>query len=429
MVAFALTIGMGAAIAPAATAAPTECAWPVITDPEKTNVAYPDTSATYWTTPYRVEPGTQLIVNGQYPQARFFSFNTYDSSGGAFSYNGVESGIVDYQVNPSADSKNPWQQPVKNPTNKNNRFEVTVQGDVSPGTSNTIPLAPAGTADGAPGFLILRVYLPQGGDFSSLVLPSITVLSGANTKTLLPCKKKQQQPPTQALQDLLAATGGEIVGRVLGSRSGPCTTSCPPELEFARASAATTNSVFPNSASAYVSALFTPKHGQVVLVRAKAPRTPALVAPGTEPQPWPSKKYQLQYYSLCNNLYREPWPVIINDKRRGAQDLGCRADNATNLDKRGRFTYVVGPQSKKRAISHWSTATFVPYSQTEPRLREVLIFRNMLANPNFQQSAMNAPQNMNAQDAAAVMGQYYPHAKTCPLRFYLDRGPNACFRR
>lgn len=424
-----------------ATAVVPNCAWPVVTTASTANVAYPDTNATYWTTPYRVEPNTRLIVNGNFPSARFMSFNTYDSSFGAFSVNGVKGAIVDFEITPNVGSLNPWHHhgARANPRGElraGRKFRINVSSQVPTGTPNTIPNAPAGTPAGSFGFLIMRVYLPKGGDFSAVTLPTISVVSPGGTRTIAQCTKGQQTAPgipnhnlpagSAAIMKQLAAklsTNGDS-----SSGPGPCQPpTCPPDLQFARASAATTNSVFPNSASAYVSALLQPDPKKVVLVRALAPRTPALNPPGTQPQPWQSPRYQLRYFSLCNNIYRKPWPVVINKLPSGALDYGCRADNDTKLDRHGRYTYVVAAESQRKLVSRWADTTFVPTSIKSAKDREVLILRNMLSSTRFKKSALNAPQNNSAAGAASAMGPYYPRAVACPLSFYLSKGPDACF--
>lgn len=418
------------------------CAWPIITNSESVNVAYPDTDSTYWTTPYRVEPDTKIVVNGTYVNSRFMSFNAYDSTFGSFSVNGVPGALIDYQIAPDAASVNPWQQPnttaAQPASTVGRRFTVSLASDVPSQIPNTIPLAPVGTAVGSIGFLLMRVYLPKNGDFSAVKLPSISLVTSTGTTTIEPCSAKAQRAPDKANKNIPPAAKAalkRLIGKALGggnpdTSSGPCTGSaCPPDLQFSRATAATTNSVFPNSASAYVSALFQPNPKQVVLVRAMAPTTPALVPPGTEPLPWPSSRFQLQYFSMCNNIYRKPWPVIINNLPGGKQDLGCRADNETKLDRQGRYTYVVASQAQKQAVSRWKKTTFLPTSIKSSKTREVLILRNMLSNPSFTQSAMNAPQNASSEDAATAMGAYYPRAISCPLNFYLKHGPDACFKR
>jgi hypothetical protein len=427
-----------AVAAPAGSVVP-PCAWPVVTDPEQANVAYPDTAATYWTTPYRVEPGTRLVVNGSYPDARFFSFNAYDSTFGDFTVDGVPGALYDYQIDPKAGSVNPWQHRGGARAGAAGRFRVTLQSSVPADRRNVMPIAPAGTTAGTVGFLVMRVYLPAGDDFSAVQLPRITVVSGSGTTTITPCRSGQRTPigtananlPADATAALRqAAKRMRSAGRADSFGGEPCRGSaCPPDLRFARASAATTDSVFPNSASAYVSALFRPDSKRVVLVRAHAPRTPALVPPGTEPLPWPTPKYQLQYFSLCNNIYRKPWPVIINQLPGNQTDPGCRADNQTALDAHGRFTYVVAAQAQAAAVSRWPGVTFVPTSVKDSRFREVLILRNMLSSSRFVHSALNAPENMSPQGAAQAMGRYYPRAVSCPLRFYLRHGPGGCLRR
>ena len=424
---------------------PTTCAWPIVTNAQKVNVAYPDTDATYWTMPYKVEPGTRLVVNGTFPSARFMSFNTYDSTGGAFTTNGVPGAIFDYQITPNQGATNPYQKSVKRIAklrgdNASSRaasgFKVRVQSDV-PGTSaNTIPNAPAGTPSGSVGFLLMRVYLPKGGNFNAIKLPSISVINSEGKQTVQPCAPKKQKSPKAALANLDEPTQAALRNIIAKleqeappTAGGASPAGSAPTIAFSRATAATTNSVFPNSASAYVSALFTPDPNRVVLVRAKAPRTPALKPPGTQATPWPTKKYQLRYFSLCNNIYRKPWPVVINKTKGGGTDLGCRADNATQLDKRGRYTYVVAQQSKKNIVSRWANTTFVPTSNKSKRDQEVLIFRNMLSNASFKKSAANAPQNDQPAGAAAAMGDYYPRAVSCPTKYYLAEGPTACFKR
>ena len=424
-----------------ATAVVPNCAWPVVTTATSANVAYPDTNATYWTTPYRVEPNTRLVVSGNFPNARFMSFNSYDSSFGAFSRNGVKSAIIDFQITPNLGSLNPWQHnvaatSVRGDLRAGRKFRVNVSSRVPTRTPNTIPIAPAGTTPGSLGFLVMRVYLPKNANFSAVPLPTISVLSPSGTRTIAPCAPGQRTAPGTPNHNLpsdAAATMKQLLAKLSttgdsSSGPGPCQPpNCPPDLQFARPPAATTNSVFPNSASAYVSALFQPDPKMVVLVRALAPRTPARNPPGTQPVPWPSPRYQLRYFSLCNNIYRKPWPVVINKLPAGALDYGCRADNDTKLDRHGRFTYVVAAQSQQKLVSRWADTTFVPTSTKSAKDREVLILRNMLSNSQFTNSALNAPENNSAAGAAAAMGPYYPRAVACPMSFYLMKGPDACF--
>lgn len=433
----AAALAMLSAPAPgAATGGVPSCAWPVVTDAEQFNVAYPDTSATYWTTPFQYQPGMTLTVSGSFPEARFFSLNTYDDTFGAFTVNGVASALVDYQIDPAAGSANPWQAS-PNP-GQPQQYTVVAQDEV-PASGNVLPLAPTGTAAGSLGYLILRVYLPEGGDFSDVALPDITASGPAGDVTIQPCAPGQRTAPNEEngalgadLQQAVRAAAQNLStskDEVSGG-SGPCRgNACPPRLAFFRASSAATNSVFPNSATAYVSAIMRPRSGRVVVVRGKAPRTPARPAPGTEPVVWPQQRYQLRYFSLCTNLYRKPWPVVLNKLPNGATDPGCRADNETVIDGKGRYNYVVARERQQRLVDRWQAATFVPTANRERRLRELLILRNMLPAPGFTRAAAEAPQNSRPASAAKAMGAYYPRAVSCQVSVFRAGGPTACFRR
>src|SRR4051812_14325282 len=70
-----------AATAPPARATitvPGDCAWPVRSNADRGNVAYPDASAQYWVSSFAGAPGTHLEINGRFPHARYMSFHVYE---------------------------------------------------------------------------------------------------------------------------------------------------------------------------------------------------------------------------------------------------------------------------------------------------------------------------------------------------------------
>ncbi len=444
----ALAIGLFA-VAPAVASAATAgqgsfpyCSWWAKTTPETLKVAFPDAAATYWTTPFYAEEGLEIKIEGDYPDARYMSFNVYDEAGGSFETNGVSSGIADYEIAPNADSVNPFQTEGE----AGGSFTVALSGAAKPGDANTLPLAPEGESGGptAPlGFLLYRVYLPTGGN-GSVVLPKLTLVKDGVTVTLPRCPVptgkvaaalRSKVAPPKVARSLGAKLPGRPTGQILkallkigktvksGESSGtnPCRGSeCPPAMKFFRASAASTNSFFPNVDNAYVSALFRPVVGKVVVVRGKAPTTPS----GTSPVPWPQSSLQLRYFSLCNNIYRSPWPVVANPTSTGATEYGCAADFETKLNARGEYAYVVASPSRRAAIEA-SGGTFVPLSTTQPHARQILILRNMLPNENFTHAVQNAPQDASPEGAAQAMGAYYPRAYRCTLAQF-QAGAPAC---
>src|SRR3954453_18287604 len=59
---------------------PSDCAWPVRSNADRGNVAYPDESAQYWVSAFAGAPGTHLEIHGQFPHARYMSVHAYEGS-------------------------------------------------------------------------------------------------------------------------------------------------------------------------------------------------------------------------------------------------------------------------------------------------------------------------------------------------------------
>src|SRR5438270_1349800 len=78
----ALFAGFGAAVSQAAAPILPVCSWPFeVTGQGITNVATPDTNATYWVMPLDLSRWRAMVIHGQYPDARFFNFATYTATG------------------------------------------------------------------------------------------------------------------------------------------------------------------------------------------------------------------------------------------------------------------------------------------------------------------------------------------------------------
>ena len=163
---------------------PTACAWPVESTPAKANVAYPDSNATYWTTPFIAEDGMTITLNGTFPTARFFSFVVYNSAGQDFTTNGIPSSLTDYQMVPGAGTQNPWVTAGATP----GTYSVTVMNGVTSSMSNAIPLMPSTPStplvDGMPantGFVTMRIYLPVNNNANAIPLPTMTMCAGVHS--------------------------------------------------------------------------------------------------------------------------------------------------------------------------------------------------------------------------------------------------------
>jgi hypothetical protein len=179
------------------------CAWPIEDSYLTANSGLPDTAAWYWGQSFTIHQGTQVVVSGVYPDARYASFTVYSSSELPFTSNGVASSLADFQIAPDPGSANPWRRVAAS----GGHFTLKLRMQVSPGQDNVLPLAPAGVTSGV-GYLEYRVYLPASGDASHIALPHITVENRGSTQQLRACTSRTTviPPPVRPTTTTTQAT-------------------------------------------------------------------------------------------------------------------------------------------------------------------------------------------------------------------------------
>ncbi len=376
----------------------TSCAWPTELSAQANNTAFPDAAAAYWVQPIVASAGTRIVLSGRFPDARYASVDVYTPGG-------VGASLPDYRIAPQPGSVNPWQREAA----PGGRFTVTIRPDPAPGQANTLPLPP-GTTSRHPGYLIYRVYLPAGGNFSAVPPPVLTVEQGGAARTLPACRS--HNAPV-ILPAAAPAAGGS------GAAAPP-----PPQLEFYKPPQSTFNNAgLANVDTAYALAyLIRPPAADVVVVTAKAPT----FAPGSHPSPWPARGEDVRYWSMCIGLGISHIPIVANKLPGGVTDYGCRADEATRLNAAGDYTYVIGSESQRAAISRIAGVTFLPFATAHPGRLYVLGLRNTLVSASFKYSPQDITQANVPAAAAAVMGPYYPHIAACALTTLMAKGPQAC---
>jgi hypothetical protein len=377
------------------------------------NVSNPDTESDYWIIVFKVQDGLRITLSGRYPDSRYFSLEVYNSRGLPFSENGVSSWLTDYRIAPDPGSVNPWQHQAP----PGGRFTVTVRSGVTPGQVNTLPLAPAGTAAGTYGRIYFRAYVAHGSP-SQLSLPAATVTLNGVSRPLPACTAASIRSAAGELSAAgqLSAADVAKVHASLSALGGII-----PFIRLPSHAAGT-----PDSDAGYLTAFVSPPHnGDVVVIRAKAPTAPS----GSHPSPWPARGTDVQYWSLCNDVYISPVPVVINHLTDGNRDYGCRYDSQVKLDRYGYYTFVVGTEAQRAAIERIPGATFLPFSAAHPADTHALYLRNIVPSPGFAEAIQNVPANESPTSAAAVMGPYYPRAAFCSLATLAHDGPDACFAR
>ena len=436
------------------------CAWWTETTATSLNVAFPDTSAAYWTTPFQATPDlASVTVSGQYTDARYFSFNAYDNAGASYTCGDANapSALADYLIAPDPGSQNPFQTSAP----PGGQYTVTLArfGAGTP-AQNTIPLyqypgcqpaPPQGALPSTLSFLILRVYLPHDG-FANVALPGLTLHFADGHSVALPqCRRTAPSgqaaagtssitttatAPVEwapdwayALRQLLAAAnltgvGGGILPPPCGSPGAP---ACPPELTFFRPPDSAAGGLFPNVDNKYISTLVQPKPEAVVVIRAKAATFP----PGMQAAPWDPQATDLRYWSMCSNIYRRPYPVVV-DNMAGQTILGCAPDLATAQDGAGFYTYVVSHVRDRPSDAALAAngATWLPFSNTQIYARHLMILRNLLG-VDFPHSVQNCAAGTDSASIAACaasMGAYHPAAAECRAQTFETGGTAACFQ-
>ncbi len=70
----------------------------------------------------------------------------------------------------------------------------------------------------------------------------------------------------------------------------------------------------------------------------------------------------------------------------------------------------------------------LPFAAAQPATTHLLMFRFMLANPNFRCWPGRVARGNDPEATAAVMGPYYPRATVCPLSTLVAAGVEGCLR-
>ena len=394
--------GSGLAGAPA-------CAWPEAFNLSTANTLILDAAEQVWIDSFPITPGLQIVLSGTFPDARYASLQVYTQPyASPFTRNGVGSALTDYQIAPDPGSVNPWQQQAA----PGGHYTVTLREDVAPGQGNTLPIAPSGTTSGQ-GLLVYRVYLPAGGDFSRVALPSMRLGQGGSSQTIEPCASfysplNAPRPPSSPAPTALPTPSPSASTQPVG------------QLQFFKAASGTLG---PNTDTPYVLAYLTPPGpGDVVVIRARG----LTHATGDHPSPWPAAGEDVRYWSMCMAIETGALPTVMNLAPSGGVDTGCRADDEVKLDAAGGYAIVLGTEAQRATIEGVADATFLPFSAAQPATTHILALRDMLANPSFGYSPGRVTQTNDPAATETVMGPYYPRAAVCPLSTLVAAGAAGC---
>lgn len=448
------------------------CSWWVETSTQNSNVAFPDTSAAYWTTPFPLDASTTVELAGTFTDGRYYSIQVYDGTGQPASqvYTTTQGNataptspnyITDFNLTPGTGSVNPFATgtyPVAESS-----YVVTISASRGSAT-NWIPMPAAspGSVSGELGMLMLRAYLPSNPPvngqqpledinvtadppFSLLAedLPTVSIVKADGSRVSFASCPAAEASRLMTTTEAGLALGQAIAGDIALQDNDRCPevaasspgTPCVPRLEFFRTTSGQTP--FPNGDSAYVTAKYVLPPGQALVVQAVVPSTPWNVGNGSNVMAWPAAStgrtpaWNLRYFSVCNYLHRPPFPVVEVDTRQG-QEWACANDVQIheamgNSNMLGVVTRVADrPVSIKGAGPQGLNFVWLPASRESADAEMLISVRNMLASPTFSQSATNIPTALDPPAALKTMRAYYPSASVCDIRILERFGVLKC---
>lgn len=146
--------------------------------------------------------------------------------------------------------------------------------------------------------------------------------------------------------------------------------------------------LFSNVHNAYLFAVLSRDHGEMVVTRVKVP-----TFPDTRNGAKKMGRGQVRYFSMCEN------------HGLSQRFIACRADDQTAVDQDGYVTYVMStPEHRPATATAECGATWLPWG---PVTQGTLIYRHMLPAPDFRQAVQFA----EPDNEAATMGEYLPTSR------------------
>ncbi len=370
------------------------CSWPFeVTGHGLTNVATPDTNATYWVMPVDTSRWSAVIIDGRYPNARFFNFSTYQATGSL-----VDS-VFDASIAPMLGT-NPFAVKLPPPKdNASNTYRMQISRAASPSGNNL------GFGASRLQFVVYRVYAADStyDRTGGAKVPSVTLVASTGmTRQLQPCPFADTDSSVANLILLLRVNGftdaaNYLEGVLMAAGqlrfgAGSCTgQQQSANLVFAPATLGA--NFFANPQTTYLETPgFCFQSGKMIVITGRAPVFPDTYNGGSVFDPAPpfnGSRVQLRYWSMCNNDRAIPYPVIAckADFETAVQNI---PDPNTNFPVY-TYTYVVSADPAPPDLP--KNVNWLPWGATD--VMKNLIFRSILP-----QDAFN-------------LTDYYPQAVFC----------------
>ncbi len=376
------------------------------------NTLFPDTSATYWLAALAIPPGGAIRFDGEYPHARYISFNLYNEL-----LQPID-GANDTAIQPAAGSSNPYiagadraviarsyseqliaAVPPADPAQRlpNTLYSAQTVGTTQVATNLAIVLYRVYVADkgldttGGTGLPRIRFVLADGSvqsgpavcsalDTLSFAIPNLSAVPAA-LNSLPVSTAASQYPLWLKFFDLQSSE----VARAYATPLGPAL------YELAGSPTSGSGGFLSNIDNRYISASISQQLGKVVALRPQMPQTP-MTYDGESPM----QDGTMRYWSLCSNN-ADTTAVIA-----------CLYDEQVVRDNRNRAVIAVSRAADRPANARPECGvSWLDWGEPDTGL---LILRNQLVKPQsvFPQAIQYVPGPPGTHEAE-VMPDYYPY--------------------
>jgi hypothetical protein len=356
------------------------------------------------------------------------SLSIYDPAGRPIS------SLSDRQITPDPGSSNPFL-----PGADRTALARGYTAFIAPGSPPSVPAAntlyggenQAGQPN-AGGLFVYRVYLPDAGtdDLGGVGLPAVTVqTSDGSPVSAADCRNLQRPPTGLPANDLVKG-----VSPPPAIDASPCPGADPPIWRrnvnvaysywdglFENSCGQTVHDaggglplgelghggLYGNRDADYLIAPINRGHGQVLVIRGRAPTFPdtrggATVMPGGT---------DVRYYSFCQY---SPFTTRVVD---------CLADDQIPVDSDGDYTIAVSTLAARPEQARADCG--VAWLDWGPEPDGVLLMREMLPDPAFAFAIQRVPA---PGDESATLGAYYPRGEYLPGPAAFDAAIHPCAR-
>jgi hypothetical protein len=392
---------------------PQDCFWTSVFDEENANLFYPDTGVNYYLGRVSLPPGGRLVVRGEYPHARYTSFNVYDET-----FQPTDA-LADVDIHPDRGATNPFV--VGNRRDRAERgYTVKVVPDPVPQhrrnrARNTVYLGDEGQSR-FNASMVLRVYLPDRGrnQFGGVPLPEVAVRLPDGTEIDQPatCSALTQQPSTGVTEADQQGTGPSIPNYSTAKRHPDWERffNVPRTMlrQFSQTlaeeyGAESRGGLFSDGNNAYVYAFMSRSLGRVLVLRGRLPNVPETYGGQRV-----FTRGQLRYWSMCS-VSMQPYGVT--------DTIGCVNDSRLVTNRDGWYTTVVStPEDRPANARRRCGVTWLPFGI---RPTAALVMRNQLADPDFAHSVQRVRRPGTERE---VMGDFLPRGHYTGTQAFQRRG-------